>query len=205
ALLRRDLHATDARVDARGLRPGLRPHRPRQGPRRRRGDRATRAPQRAPAPRHHGGRAGRIAARRVGAGGERLHVAGARAAGLRDGAATRLQRAPRHPLHELAPRDRRQPRRRTSLHGARSPHRGAMSCFARRFARRWTSPLGLLLFAVVTAMAVSAPYVFPEDPFAMVTRPLQWPGESRSYVLGSDMLGRDLLAGIFHGARVSLL
>ena len=80
-----------------------------------------------------------------------------------------------------------------------------MTAFARRFARRWTSPLGLALFAVVVMMAVSAPYVFPEDPFAMVTRPLQWPGESRSYVLGSDMLGRDLLAGIFHGARVSLL
>ena len=80
-----------------------------------------------------------------------------------------------------------------------------MTAFARRFARRWTSPLGLALFAVVVMMAVSAPYVFPEDPFAMVTRPLQWPGENRSYVLGSDMLGRDLLAGIFHGARVSLL
>jgi peptide/nickel transport system permease protein len=80
-----------------------------------------------------------------------------------------------------------------------------VSAFARRFARRWTSPLGLGLFALVTAMAVSAPYVFPEDPFTMVTRPLLWPGENRSYVLGSDMLGRDLLAGIFHGARVSLL
>ena len=38
----------------------------------------------------------------------------------------------------------------------------------------------------------------------MVTRPLLWPGENREYLLGSDMLGRDLLAGIFHGARVSL-
>jgi peptide/nickel transport system permease protein len=38
----------------------------------------------------------------------------------------------------------------------------------------------------------------------MVTRPLQWPGENRQYLMGSDMLGRDLLAGICHGARVSL-
>ena len=53
-------------------------------------------------------------------------------------------------------------------------------------------------------MAMSAPYVFREDPFAMVTRPMQWPGENREYILGSDMLGRDILAGIFHGARVSL-
>ena len=79
-----------------------------------------------------------------------------------------------------------------------------MTRFARRFARRWTSPLGLVVFALVTAMALSAPYVFTEDPFTMVTRPLLWPGENASYVLGSDMLGRDLMAGIFHGARVSL-
>jgi peptide/nickel transport system permease protein len=79
-----------------------------------------------------------------------------------------------------------------------------MRAFARRFFRRWTSPLGLAVLVLVLAMAVSAPYVFREDPFTMVTRPLLWPGENMAYVLGSDMLGRDLLAGIFHGARVSL-
>ncbi|HYB44066.1 MAG TPA: ABC transporter permease [Candidatus Methylomirabilis sp.] len=76
--------------------------------------------------------------------------------------------------------------------------------FARSFSRRWTAPAGLAILLVVVAMAMSAPYVFPEDPFLMVTRPLQWPGENRAYLLGSDMLGRDVLAGIFHGARVSL-
>ena len=76
--------------------------------------------------------------------------------------------------------------------------------FARGFFRRWTAPLGLAVFLLVLGMALSAPYLFPEDPFAMVTRPLLWPGESRAYLLGSDMLGRDVLAGIFHGARVSL-
>jgi len=76
--------------------------------------------------------------------------------------------------------------------------------FVRAFFRRWTAPLGLLILLLVLAMALSAPYVFPEDPFAMVTRPLQWPGQNRAYLLGSDMLGRDILAGIFHGARVSL-
>ena len=66
--------------------------------------------------------------------------------------------------------------------------------FARAFFRRWTTPFGLAILLGVIAMAVSAPYVFPEDPFAMVTRPLQWPGENRTYPLGSDMLGRDILA-----------
>jgi peptide/nickel transport system permease protein len=79
-----------------------------------------------------------------------------------------------------------------------------VSRFLRRFFRRWTTPLGVVVLLVVLGMAASAPYVFEEDPFAMVTRPLQWPGENRAYLLGSDVLGRDLLAGIFHGARVSL-
>ena len=81
---------------------------------------------------------------------------------------------------------------------------GAWRRLARGFCRRWTAPAGLAVFAHVLAMAASAPNVVPEDPFSMVTRPLQWPGENRHYLLGSDMLGRDLLAGICHGARVSL-
>jgi peptide/nickel transport system permease protein len=76
--------------------------------------------------------------------------------------------------------------------------------FARRFFRRWTSPVGFAILAVLLGMAASAHYVFPEDPFTIVTRPLQWPGENPRYPLGSDVLGRDVLAGIFYGARVSL-
>jgi len=76
--------------------------------------------------------------------------------------------------------------------------------FARSFCRRWPAPVGLAIFLAVLAMAASAPYLFPEDPFSIVTRPLLWPGENRAYLLGSDMLGRDILAGIFHGAQVSL-
>jgi peptide/nickel transport system permease protein len=81
---------------------------------------------------------------------------------------------------------------------------GRLRRFARGFFRRFTAPFGLALFLGVLGMAASAPYLFPEDPFAMVTRPLLWPGENRAYLLGSDVLGRDVLAGIFHGARVSL-
>jgi peptide/nickel transport system permease protein len=38
----------------------------------------------------------------------------------------------------------------------------------------------------------------------MVTRPLLWPGQNPSHLLGSDILGRDIMAGIFYGARISL-
>jgi peptide/nickel transport system permease protein len=81
---------------------------------------------------------------------------------------------------------------------------GALRRFARGFCRRWTTPVGAAILLGVIAMALSAPWVFPEDPFSMVTRPLLWPGENLAYPLGSDMLGRDILSGIFYGARVSL-
>jgi peptide/nickel transport system permease protein len=54
-------------------------------------------------------------------------------------------------------------------------------------------------------MAASAPVVYPGDPWRMVTRPFLWPGQHPDHPLGSDALGRDVAAGIFHGARVSLL
>lgn len=77
--------------------------------------------------------------------------------------------------------------------------------FLRAFLGRWTTPLGMLLLLAVVGMAATAPLLFPEDPWSMVTMPMQWPGENPEYPLGSDALGRDLAAGIFHGARVSLL
>lgn len=63
---------------------------------------------------------------------------------------------------------------------------------------------GALLLAGVLAVALLAPWVYPGDPLAMVTRPLLWPGESMAHPLGSDSMGRDVLAGIAHGARISL-
>lgn len=76
--------------------------------------------------------------------------------------------------------------------------------FGKALLRRWTTPVGLVILLAVLVMAASAPLVFSEDAFAIVTRPLQWPGENAAYPLGSDVLGRDILAGIFYGARVSL-
>lgn len=77
--------------------------------------------------------------------------------------------------------------------------------FLRAFLRRWTTPIGVAALALVIAMAAMAPIVFEEDPWSMVAAPLQWPGEGTGLWLGSDALGRDIAAGIFHGARVSLL
>ncbi|MFG1396086.1 ABC transporter permease [Roseixanthobacter pseudopolyaromaticivorans] len=74
-----------------------------------------------------------------------------------------------------------------------------------RLLRRPSALVGLLLLALIIAMAASAPLLFPDDPLDMVAQPFLWPGADPAYPLGTDMLGRDLASGIFHGARVSLL
>ena len=76
--------------------------------------------------------------------------------------------------------------------------------FWRLFARNRSAVLGLVILAVVVALAASASLLFPEDPFRLVGRALSAPGEN-GFLLGSDTLGRDVAAGIAHGARVSLL
>ena len=54
-------------------------------------------------------------------------------------------------------------------------------------------------------MAAVADWIYPGDPWDMSAPPLLWPGEDPSFPLGSDTLGRDIAAGLFHGARESLL
>ncbi|RFB67500.1 MULTISPECIES: ABC transporter permease [unclassified Herbaspirillum] len=76
------------------------------------------------------------------------------------------------------------------------------------FARLLRSPsalIGGVLLLLVVLMALSSPLLFPGDPLDMVAEPFLHPGVDAAHLLGSDMLGRDLLSGIFHGARVSLL
>ncbi len=65
--------------------------------------------------------------------------------------------------------------------------------------------VGLGIFATVGIIAILAPVLFPGDPLAMVGQPLLWPGQSSEYILGTDALGRDVLAGIAHGSRASVL
>ncbi len=77
--------------------------------------------------------------------------------------------------------------------------------FAKRFCRNRSAVVGLLLLVCVALMAISAPLLFPEDPWDMVAAPFLWPGQDSKFLLGSDIMGRDLASGLFHGARISLL
>ncbi|MVA71713.1 ABC transporter permease subunit [Agrobacterium vitis] len=64
--------------------------------------------------------------------------------------------------------------------------------------------IGLAFLAIVIVTALLAPLLYPGDPLEMVSRPFLWPGQNSAYPLGTDSMGRDVLAGIVHGARVSL-
>ena len=77
--------------------------------------------------------------------------------------------------------------------------------FAKRFCRNRSAVVGFLLLVCVALMALLAPLLFPEDPWDMVAAPFLWPGQDPKFLLGSDIMGRDLASGLFHGARISLL
>ena len=73
-----------------------------------------------------------------------------------------------------------------------------------RVLRNPTAVAGLLFLLAVAALAVLAPVLYPGDPLAMDADALLWPGQDWHYPLGTDAMGRDLMAGIVHGGRVSL-
>lgn len=72
------------------------------------------------------------------------------------------------------------------------------------FLRHPAGLLGLAILAVVILAAVLAPLVYPASPWDMAGAPLRPPGTGGA-VLGTDTMGRDIAAGIMHGARVSLM
>jgi peptide/nickel transport system permease protein len=64
--------------------------------------------------------------------------------------------------------------------------------------------IGLALLVVIALVAVFAPVFYPVSPWQSSAIPLLEPFAESSLPLGSDMLGRDVAAGIAYGARVSL-
>ena len=79
-----------------------------------------------------------------------------------------------------------------------------MSFFA-RFAQNHGALVGLFILIAIILMAVSAPLVYPESPWRMLQRPFLPPLEVDGFPLGTDTMGRNVAAGIMHGAWVSLL
>ena len=72
------------------------------------------------------------------------------------------------------------------------------------FRRSPAAMFGLLLLALVALMTFVGPLLYPVDPFDIVWAPLTAPGAEASIPLGTDNLGRDILAGLIAGGRATL-
>lgn len=69
--------------------------------------------------------------------------------------------------------------------------------------------IGLLIVVVLVGTALLAPLIAPHDPFQQslkkrLTPPSWMIGGDPQYLLGTDLIGRDILSRIIYGARVSL-
>ena len=74
----------------------------------------------------------------------------------------------------------------------------------RMFVRNRAALFGLLLFMLVLLLAFVGPYLYHVDPFKIVWRPLTPPGEAEGLPLGTNHLGRDMLAGLIDGGDTTL-
>ena len=83
---------------------------------------------------------------------------------------------------------------------AQSPLSEAWSMFRRNHA----AMAGLAVLIIIVLGAIFGPYLYPGQPFEMVWAPFSPPGVD-GFLLGTAYLGRDLLAQIIHGARVTLI
>ena len=75
----------------------------------------------------------------------------------------------------------------------------------RRFLSTGEARAGLAMLMPLIALALLAPVIFPGDPMAIVGQPLLRPFQESALPLGTDRLGRDVLAQLVHGAQTSLL
>ncbi|MCA3246561.1 MAG: ABC transporter permease [Tagaea sp.] len=78
-----------------------------------------------------------------------------------------------------------------------------MKTFTSRFLGNPRVYLGLIWLGSLLFVALTADFLAPVDPFAIVGRPMSNP--SAAFPLGTDSLGRDVLAGLLHGTRATLL
>jgi peptide/nickel transport system permease protein len=63
---------------------------------------------------------------------------------------------------------------------------------------------GAALLLALVVVALLAGTLFPGDPLDIVAQPMLTPGQDPQYWLGTDSLGRNVLAELAHGSRASL-
>jgi peptide/nickel transport system permease protein len=75
---------------------------------------------------------------------------------------------------------------------------------AEMFFKNYAAIAALVVLSFIILMAIFGPTLYAVDPFDMVWMPFSPPGEE-GFLFGTDYLGRDLLAAIIHGSRVSII
>lgn len=78
-----------------------------------------------------------------------------------------------------------------------------MRSFRQRFLGNPRVALGLAWLGLIVFIALFANLLAPKDPFGIVGAPFARP--AGDFVLGTDSLGRDVAAGLIHGARTTML
>jgi len=73
-----------------------------------------------------------------------------------------------------------------------------------RLLRSPEGAVGLAILVLLALMALFAGVIFPRDPLSIVGPALVRPFTDASFPLGTDRLGRDVLAELVHGTRASL-
>jgi len=84
------------------------------------------------------------------------------------------------------------------------PQTSSVRRFFRVLLARKVVVIALIILAATVLTALLAPFLAPYDPYKQnLSHSLQEP--SSTYLLGTDMLGRDVLSRIIYGSRVSLI
>ena len=81
---------------------------------------------------------------------------------------------------------------------------GPLSEVGHMFLRNHSAVAALCVLVAVVIATVIGPSIYGVDPFDIVWGPFTRPGEE-GFLLGTDYLGRDMLAGLLYGGRVSLV
>ncbi|MDR7548151.1 MAG: ABC transporter permease [Armatimonadota bacterium] len=89
------------------------------------------------------------------------------------------------------------------LRAGPAPRTGAQ-LFWRRLRRNRLALVGLAVVMLLVLVALLAPWLAPYDPSAQTLEDKRLP-PSRTYLLGTDEFGRDILSRLIFGSRVALL
>ncbi len=82
-------------------------------------------------------------------------------------------------------------------------HRTLRQDVWRQFRRHKGAVVGLIILTIIVLSAVIGPFVYPYDPFG-IDVPSASQGPSLKHIMGTDNLGRDVMARILIGGRISL-